>query len=80
MTSGSETVIAESPAAAWAILEREMHLARDEFDEGAEWEQRPDDKPMTMIHVDDPGQPSETLTATQWVAKQGRGYFGSTEY
>ncbi len=77
-----DTVIAESKddaAKVWAL-----HTGCTEFPDGRNdvptaecWAQIPDDQQVTLSFPEDE---AATMTAAEWCAKDGRGFWGSTEY
>lgn len=76
----TDTVIAESPedaAKVWAEQCGDYREARDGDDPVECWGQIPDDKPVTLSY---PEEVAATMTAAEWCAKDGRGFWGSTEY
>lgn len=71
-----EWVVAESPEDATAImLSEKMH-----YDDPPEWEELPMDSKWTLFgQFTDDGK-DLTLTAAEWIARQGRGFLGTTEF
>ena len=76
-----DTVIAESKedaAKVWAEhVGGDYREERDGDDPVECWEQIPDDKPVTLAY---PEEDAATMTAAEWCAKDGRCFWGSTEY
>lgn len=81
-TDSTDTVIAESPEDAVAVWAEQHGVGyTDETGCTAEdWDRVPDGKAYTLHLVDEPGLPSKTQTAMQWVLAEGRCHLGSTEY
>lgn len=78
---GPDMVVAASAEDAWEVWTETTGEAREDHETcGESWAQWPDDKPLTLTEVDEPGQPKETKTGREWSADQGRGFFASTEY
>jgi hypothetical protein len=71
-------VIAESVDDANAVLSEHYGYTLEQLidDDTQITEQLPDDKPLTL---DEDGSKT-TLTAAEWIAKEGRCLLGSTEY
>lgn len=75
-----DSVIAESKedaAVVWA--EHTGCDYRGEFDEDPIecWDQIPDDRPVKLSYPEDV---AATRTAAEWCARDGRGFWASTEY
>lgn len=81
-TNGTDTVVAESiddVPGAWASSHGVDFL--DEGNDLDEWDQVPDDEPITICNVEGRGHmDKETRTAREWADKDGRGLLCSTEY
>jgi hypothetical protein len=78
-TDGIDNIIAPT-------LERVLEIWREHMDDDYDvdvleaWEEIPLDKELTLVHVDDDGQPKETKTVAGWIAQNGEGFFSSTEW
>lgn len=81
-TNGTDTVVAEDLADVQRVVEAQYGATFEQ--EGwtlDEWEQVPDDKPITICNVDGRGHDDkETRTAAEWAAHDGRGLLCSTEW
>lgn len=81
-TDTTDTIIAESPEDAMAIWAELYGMQYTELTgcTGDDWDEVPGDKPWTLSFPDEPGRPSETRSALEWVLAEGRCHLGSTEY
>ncbi len=71
---------ADDALAVWAETIGEpyaVHCDDDDYPGPTLW---PDDEPLTIVDVDEPSKPGETMTGTQWAAKVGRSFLSTTEY
>lgn len=79
-TDNTDTVIATSAEDAllvWAETHGDGYNDEHEGDWALNWSQIPDDKPVTLSY---PAEDAATMTAAEWCAKDGRGFWGSTEF
>lgn len=78
-TDSVDTVVATSPEDAMAVWAETCGLDyADESGRGVEaWTAIPDDKPVRLYY---PTEEAATLTAAEWCAEGGRGFWGSTEF
>jgi len=78
----TDKVIAESPEDAMVLWEATYGVGytRDTGRGHEAWAPVPVAKQVTLHFPDDEGGGSETRPASEWVAKEGRCWFSSTEY
>lgn len=60
----------------------EIGLSEEEMEDSLDFEQEPDDKILTLT-LEDAGPDEEdrvTMTAAEWCAHQGRGFWATTEF
>lgn len=77
---GPDTYIAYDADDVWGLLEEQTGLTRDDDDmEGEEPLIVPNDRVLT-IRIEEDDTNTITLTASEWCAREGRGFLCSTEY
>lgn len=77
-----DSVVAESVQDAWAVWTEHTGITAIDVPE-MEWNQVPDDKPITLNFEDeerDGDNGKITRTASEWAQRKGRGFLGSTEF
>ena len=81
-TNDTDTVVAEDLADVQKVIE--AHYGSTFEQEGwtlDEWEEVPDDKPITICNLHDRGVDDKaTHTAAEWAKSEGRGLLCSTEW
>ena len=74
--NGTDTVVARSADDATAVL---VEFAGYDPSECGEWTEVAGPT-LTIVHMDDPGQPKDTRTLAEWISYAGgRGLLASTE-
>ena len=78
----ADFVVARSPEDACTVWAECIGATyADETGRGPDaWSVIADDKPFPLNDLDHPEKPPEVLTAAQWIAKEGRGFLGSSDY
>jgi len=71
MTGWCECVVAHDPTDAWAVWCENTGEKRADYPDD-DFELWPDDRPLTITMIDEPGQPKITKTGAQWAASDGR--------
>jgi len=81
-TDGTDKAIAKSPEDAMVLWAATYGVGYTEETGrvSGDWALVPAGKQVTLHFPDDDGRGAEMRSAAEWIAKEGRCWFGSTEY